>query len=168
MKLPMIYSAEVLTIDLGKEAGRIASVIRDCMKNQLKRRGIVIGLSGGIDSSVTAALAVKALGKERVFALEMPELHSATETTDFSRAMIDHLGVESMRINISPILEALGFYHLYDDAVKKVIPEYSSGWKSKIVTSNIFENQGFSMMSVVARATGWGYNNGPSSTQAVP
>ena len=145
------FSAEVLAIDLEKEADRIASRIRDCMKKQLKRRGIVIGLSGGIDSSVTAALAVKALGKERVFGLEMPERHSAKETVSLSLSVIDHLGIESQRIDISPILESVSFYRLYDDAVRMVIPEYATGWKSKIITSNIFEHQGFSMMSVVAQ-----------------
>jgi NAD+ synthase len=145
------FSAEVLAIDLEEEALRIASRIRELMKNQLKRRGIVIGLSGGIDSSVTAALAVKALGKERVFGLEMPERHSAKETTSLSRSVIDHLGIDSLRIDISPILESLGFYRLYDEAVRLVIPEYSDGWKSKIVISSIFEHQGFSLLSVVAQ-----------------
>jgi len=146
------FSPEVLEINLEKEAARIASVIRDSLKSKLKRRGIVIGLSGGIDSSVTAGLAVKALGKEKVFGLEMPERHSATETTSLSRSVIDHLGIESLRIDISPILESLGFYRLYDEAVRMVIPEYSDGWKSKIITSNIFEHQGFSMMSIVAQS----------------
>jgi NAD+ synthase len=146
------YSLDVLTIDLEKEAERIASRIRDCMKNQLKRRGIVIGLSGGIDSSVSAALAVKALGKSRVFGLEMPERHSAKETTSLSRSVIDHLGIDSLRIDISPILESVGFYRLYDEAVRLVIPEYSEGWKSKIVISSIFEHQGFSLLSVVAHS----------------
>jgi NAD+ synthase len=146
------FSSKVLVIDLEKETARISAVIRDNMKNNLKRRGIVIGLSGGIDSSVTAGLAVKALGKGKVFGLEMPERHSSKETTSLSRAVIDHLGIDSVRIDLSPILEALGFYRLYDDAVRMVIPEYSAGWKSKIVTSNIFENQGFSMMSIVAQS----------------
>jgi NAD+ synthase len=145
------FSDEALDIGLEKEADRIASRIRDCMKNQLKRRGIVIGLSGGIDSSVTCALAVMALGKERVFGLEMPERHSAKETTSLSRLVIDHLGIESQRIDISPILESVGFYRLYDDAVRMVIPEYGQGWKSKIVTSSVFEHQGFSIWSVVAQ-----------------
>lgn len=152
MTRTQVFSPEVLKIDLEKEAVRISSVIRDNMKNNLKRRGIVIGLSGGIDSSVTAGLAVKALGKERVFGLEMPERHSATETTRLSRAVIDHLGIDSVRIDLSPILESLGFYRLYDDAVRMVIPEYTTGWKSKIVTSNIFEHQGFSMMSIVGQS----------------
>jgi NAD+ synthase len=146
------FSEEALAIDPEKEAERIVSRIRDCMKNQLKRRGVVIGISGGIDSSVTSALAVKALGKERVFGLEMPERHSAKETTGLSRTVIDHLGIDSLRTDISPILESVNFYRLYDEAVRSVIPEYSEGWKSKVVISNIFESQGFRLLSVVAQS----------------
>ncbi len=146
------FSYELLKIDAEKEAERIAARIREGLKGQLKRRGVVVGLSGGIDSSVTAALAVKAIGPERVFGLEMPERHSAAETTGLSRSVIDHLGIESQRIDITPILESVGFYRLYDDAVRAAIPEYGAGWKSKIVISNIFEHQGFGLLSIVAQS----------------
>lgn len=146
------FSQETLAIDLAQEAERIATYMRNGLRNQLKRRGIVIGVSGGIDSSVTAALAVKALGKERVFALEMPERHSADETTSLSRTLIDYLQIDSIRVDITSILSSIGFYQFYDDAIRQVIPEYGNGWKSKIVTSNILENKGFSLLSVVAQS----------------
>ncbi len=146
------FSYDSLTIDAEQETEDICKRIREGLKNKLKRRGLVVGLSGGIDSSVTAALAVKALGPDRVFGLEMPERHSAEETTSLSRSVIDHLGIQSQRIDISPILESIGFYRLYDEAVRLAIPEYSSDWKSKIVISSIFEHQGFSLLSVVAQS----------------
>ena len=145
-------SVEALSLDPKDEVERITSAIRRGLSHTLKRRGIVLGLSGGIDSSVTAALAVEALGREKVFALEMPEVHSAPETTLLSRMIIDHFAIDSLRTNISPILETLGFYQSYDNAVRMVIPEYSTGWKSKIVTSSIFDNKGFSLNSIVAES----------------
>ncbi|MEA5115931.1 MAG: NAD(+) synthase [Geobacteraceae bacterium] len=157
------FSYDTLVIDAEKEVEKISSRIRDGLKNHLKRRGLVVGLSGGIDSSVTAALAVKAIGPDRVFGLEMPERHSAKETTSLSRSVIDHLGIESQRIDISPILEAVGFYRLYDDAVRLAIPGYGAGWKSKIVISSIFEHQGFSLLSVVARTP-----DGETITERLP
>ena len=138
------FSSSVLNIDCEKETEKIATGIREILKNDLKKRGIVIGISGGIDSSVTAALAVKAVGKERVFGLEMPELHSASETVELSSTVIKHLGIQSLHIDISPILRATGAYQNYDNAVRMVIPEYGDGWKSKMVISSIFENKGFS------------------------
>lgn len=151
MKHNQDVSIKLLAIDLEQETGKICARIRELLTHRLKRRGMVIGVSGGIDSSVTAALAVKALGKEKVFALEMPERHSAEETVSLSTTLIDHLGVESLRVDLSPILEALGCYRSYDAAVRLVIPEYDARWKSKVVTSNVFENNGFSLLSVVAQ-----------------
>ena len=58
-------SPEVLEIDAPKVAEHIESSIRDCLHHQLKRKGVVLGLSGGIDSSVAAALCVRALGADR-------------------------------------------------------------------------------------------------------
>jgi len=146
------FSAAQLILDAQHETEQIVAGIRNTLRNDLKRRGIVIGISGGIDSSVTAALAVRALGKERVFGLEMPELHSAKETVELSSTVINHLGIKSLRIDISPILQTLGAYQNYDNAVRSVIPEYGEGWKSKMVISSLFDSKGFSHSSIVAQA----------------
>ena len=146
------FSASVLDIDATRETENIVVGIRDTLRNVLKRRGIVVGISGGIDSSVTAALAVRALGKDRVFGLEMPELHSAKETVELSSTVINHLGIKSTRIDISPILQAIGAYRNYDDSVRSVIPGYGEGWKSKMVISSVFDSKGFSHSSIVAQS----------------
>ena len=148
----MKFSKEVLKIDPEEETGRIAAALRSLMKNHVKRRGLVLGISGGIDSSVTAALAVRALGAQRVFGLEMPERHSAPETLSLSSLVARHFGIETAHEDISGILEALGFYRRYDEAMRAIIPEYGKDWKSKLVTSNVMENRGFSIFSVVAQS----------------
>ena len=147
-----IFSIDVLKLDPEKEVERICSRVRELLAKKLKRRGLVVGLSGGIDSSVTAALAAKALGPERVIALLMPERHSADETLRLSRVVADHIGVESVHEDISGILKALGFYRRYNAAVQSVIPEYGQSWKSKIVIPNVFETKGFSLFFVVAQS----------------
>ena len=147
-----IFSIDVLKLDPEKEVERICSRVRELLAKKLKRRGLVVGLSGGIDSSVTAALAANALGPERVIALLMPERHSADETLRLSRVVADHIGVESVHEDISGILKALGFYRRYNAAVQSVIPEYGQSWKSKIVIPNVFETKGFSLFSVVAQS----------------
>ncbi len=148
------FSKDTLLLDPEKEADRIGEAIRSILRHQLKRRGLVIGLSGGIDSSVTAALAVRAIGKTRVFGLEMPERHSAPDTLSLSSLVAGHFGIETAHEDISGILEALGFYRRYDAAVQSVIPEYGHGWKSKLVNSDISENRGFSLFSIVALSPG--------------
>ena len=81
----------------------------------------------------------------------MPERHSSEDTLDLSRSVADHFGVQVIHEDITPILEALGFYQRYDAAISSVIPGYGTGWKSKIVTSSILE-KGFTFFSVVAQS----------------
>ncbi|HDL07194.1 MAG TPA: NAD(+) synthase [Desulfobacteraceae bacterium] len=145
------FSKELLKIDPEKEVVKISEKIRELMVNRLKRRGIIIGLSGGIDSSVTAALSQKALGANRVLCLQMPERHSADETLRLSSLVADHFGIEKIHEDISGILESVSFYRRYDDAVRLIIPEYGEGWKSKIVIPSVIEKKEFSLFSIVAQ-----------------
>jgi len=146
------FSKDVLIIDAEKEIDKITRKLRTYLTTRFKRRGLIVALSGGIDSSVTTALSVKALGPERVLALLMPERHSSDDTLDLSNIVADHFGVEKIHEDISRILEAVGFYNRYDKAVRMVIPEYTDGWKSKIVTPNVIETKGFNLFSIVAQS----------------
>ena len=110
------FSSKVLNIDPAEEVEKISINIREILSKKLNRRGIVVGLSGGVDSSTTVALAIKAIGKDRVLALLMPEKHSADETLDLSSHVADHFGVTKIYENISSILESVDFYRKYDAA----------------------------------------------------
>lgn len=144
------FSYDVLKLDCEKEVVHITTRLKEILKHDLKRRGFVVAISGGIDSSVTAALCVKAVGRQRVMTLQMPERHSAQETASLSNMLALHLGVESILTDISNILDAVDFYEKYDAAVKSVIPEYGKGWKSKIVLPDIINHGTISFYSIVA------------------
>lgn len=146
------FSKELLKIDSEKEVQKITNQIRSILTKRLKRRGLIVALSGGIDSSVTVGLAVKAIGPERVFALLMPERHSSDDTFDLSTSVADTFAVNRAHEDISGILEALGFYRRYDDAVRQAIPDYGEGWKSKIIIPNALTSKGFNLFSVVAQS----------------
>jgi len=146
------FTRDVLIVDPEKEVRKITDGIRSVLAKRLKRRGLVVALSGGIDSSVCVALAAKAIGPERVFALLMPERHSADDTLELSTLVAETFNVTRAHEDISGILEALGFYRRYDDAVRLAIPVYGPGWKSKIILPNAFENKGFNLFSIVAQA----------------
>src|SRR5512137_2638375 len=134
------FSKDLLTINCAKEVDRIANRMREILAKQFKRRGFIVAISGGIDSSVTAALCVKAVGKERVFTLQMPERHSSEDTLGLSTMVADCFGIAREHIDITPILEAVWFYEKYNEAVQLVLPEYDKGWKSKIVLPNVIES----------------------------
>ncbi len=146
------FSKDLLNIDIEKEVQKITDQIRVILAKRLRRRGLIVALSGGIDSSTCVGLAVKALGAERVFSLLMPERHSSDDTLELSISVADAFAVERYHENISGILEALGFYKRYDEAVQKAIPAYGEGWKSKIVISNSIEKKRLNIFSIVAQS----------------
>jgi len=146
------FSEETLELDLEKECRRITEFISRTVSVELKRRGAVVALSGGIDSSTVAGLCVKALGKERVFGLLMPEKHSSDDTLELSRSVAETFGIDYEYINISPILESLGCYEKQDEAYRKVIPEYGKGWKAKIVLPSVIDSDSLRLFSVVAQS----------------
>jgi NAD+ synthase len=140
--------ADSLRQDVEREGERITAWIRQSAR-RLKRRGAVVGLSGGIDSSVCAALCARALGPARVVGLMMPETDSADETLDLGRLVGTHLGIRTMVENITPMLEAAGCYRRRDEAIRSVVPEYGAGWRSKIVLST---GAGYSVFFVVVES----------------
>jgi NAD+ synthase len=145
-------SFDVLKIDYASEADKIGSVIRSALKDPLRRQGIVLGLSGGIDSSTTAALAVHAIGKDRVFGLLMPEKDSGSETLRLSKSVAQHLKIRFAEENISAMLEAFGCYRRRDEAIRSVIPQFGPDWKSKIVLPSVTASDQFRLYSIVAQS----------------
>ncbi len=144
-------SFDVLNIDYAAEADRIGAVIRGALKDPLKRQGVVIGLSGGIDSSVTAALCIHALGKDRVFGLLMPEKDSSCDTLHLSKMLAEYLQIRYVEENISSTLDALGCYRRRNDAIRTVIPEFNDTWKCKIVLPPVADTQQFRFFSIIAQ-----------------
>ena len=142
--------SELLGIDCEAEAEAISGSIRGALGRALHKRGLVVGISGGIDSSVTAALCVRAAGQDRVLGLQMPERHSAEETPGLSALLAEHLGIRTRLWDITPVLEAVGYYAKYDEAVRVSVPEYGPGWRSKIVVPDVAGEKAYTLFSVVA------------------
>jgi len=146
------FSKDVLKIDPKTEIDRICAFIRDSVAKQFRKKGAVVALSGGIDSSVTAALCARALGKQRVMGLMLPEKESSQETIDLSRLMADTLEIEQVYQDITEVLEAAGCYHKRNTAFQAVLPEYADGYTAKIVLPNILEEGGYNLFYLVARS----------------
>lgn len=126
-------SADVLNLDYERELKHTVERIRQILRTDLNRRGLVVAMSGGIDSSVSAALCVEAIGKDKVFGLLLPERDSSSFSSERGEILAKHLGIEYQIQNIAPALEAIGCYKWRDEAIRNVYPEYSDGWKNKIV-----------------------------------
>ncbi|HEX7116974.1 MAG TPA: NAD(+) synthase [Steroidobacter sp.] len=136
-----VLDPRVLEMDCDREIERICARLREILAKEVSRRGYVVAMSGGIDSSVSAALCVKALGVERVYGLMLPERDSSGFSTARGRMLAEHLGIKYEVFDIGPTLEAIGCYKWRDEAIRKVFPEYGEGWKNKIVITGGLEGR---------------------------
>jgi NAD+ synthase len=154
MQMPICpkVGSDLLRIDAAKEVDRIADFVRDLVFTQFRRKGAVVGVSGGVDSSVVAALCVHALGKDRVVALFMPESESSTDSLMLGRVLTESLGIGSVVEDITPILEGAGCYRRRDDAIRSVIPEYGDGYKCKITLPDLLADDRYAIFSVVVQS----------------
>jgi NAD+ synthase len=145
----VVFSPAVLDFDPALETQRIAAALRGQVFRHLRRKGAVLGLSGGVDSSVAAALCVRALGAERVLGLFMPERDSSADSLNLGRLLAEHCGVSTVLEDVTAGLEAAGCYRRRDDAIRSVLPEYGPGYKSKIVLPDLLEGDRYRIFSVV-------------------
>jgi NAD+ synthase len=146
------FSADALRLDPAAATQRIAAAVREQVHRRLRKRGVVLGLSGGIDSSVTAALCAKALGAQNVFAVLMPEKDSDPESLYLGRLMVEALGVRSVIEDIEPVLSAAGCYARRDDAIRRLVPAFGPGWGCKVVIANALANDGYNLTLLVVQA----------------
>jgi NAD+ synthase len=130
----------VLEIDAHQELERLAGALRAAVA-ELHKRGAVVAISGGVDSAVCAALAVRAFGPGRVLTLILPEQDSSPESAVRARSLAAHLGVTALEEDIGPALEAIGCYRSRDEAVRRVLPDYGAGWRMKIVVAGGLEGR---------------------------
>ena len=125
--------SEALGYDEAAELEKICARIKGLLRSDIRRRGLVIAISGGIDSSVCAALSVRAVGANKVFGLLLPETDSSSDSLERGKMLAAHLGIEYLVEDIAPTLESVGCYRWRDQAIAQVFPDYGSGWKNKIV-----------------------------------
>jgi len=128
-----MLTPSVLDLDCAAETERICRWMVQTVGQQLHRRGVVLGLSGGVDSSVCGALAVRALGAKKVFGLLMPEQDSSSASERLGARVAEQWGIAHQVEDIAPTLQAIGCYRWRDEAIRALVPAYGDGWKSKIV-----------------------------------
>ena len=132
---------------------QISESMREAVFSTLSRKGAVVAVSGGIDSSVCAALSVNALGKEKIYGLLLPEKDSSSSSRTLGEELCMHLGIAFELMNIAPTLEAIGCYSWRDNAIRSVFPEYESGWKNKIaISKNLLESDRYNFFKLIVES----------------
>ena len=136
----MEFSKAVLDIDPGKEISRISEFIRESTFKKFRRRGAVVGLSGGVDSAVVAELLVRALGREKVLGLFLPEKESNPISTEYGLKQAKKLGIETVLIDITHRLEALKVYQERDSVIRDIFPEFEGSFRFNVtLPQNLLE-----------------------------
>lgn len=147
-----VSATDALHIDAQAEAQRIAETVREQIQRRLRRRGAVVGLSGGIDSSLSAALCVKALGPQNVLGVLMPEKDSDSDSLRLGRMLAETLGIKHVVEDIEPTLTAAGCYSRRDACIRQVVPEFGPGWGCKVVIANALKGEGYNLTMLVVQS----------------
>ncbi|MBK8941508.1 MAG: NAD(+) synthase [Polyangiaceae bacterium] len=134
------FSPDALKLDAEAVSSKIEESIRSQVLGELRRRGAVVGLSGGIDSSVVGALCARALGKEKVFGIFMPERHSSDDALRLGAELATAFGIPAATEDIAPALAALGCYERQHEAIRMVLPEFGDGWRFKLTIPSILDS----------------------------
>lgn len=146
------FSAHVLDLDAEAETHRIVGAMRKAVLETMRKRGAVLGLSGGVDSSVVAALCVRAFGADRVVGIFMPEKHSAGESLELGRKVATELGIATELEDISPILEAAKCYGRQHEAIRAVVPEFGPGWTFKLSLPSLLQGERLNVSRLTVRS----------------
>lgn len=148
----MSFNLHALDIDPQAETERIVSELRRSVREVMRRRGVVLGISGGVDSSVSLALAVRAFGPSSVIALMLPEKDSDPDSERLARKVAAHYGVTPVLETITPVLDGFGCYARRDAAIRRLFPEYDAGagYKVKIATaSNVLQDNTLNVFRLI-------------------
>jgi len=150
----MNFNLDVLKIDPVRELDNLSEFIVEQV-NGFRRKGVVVGLSGGIDSACIAAVAVHALGKEKVVGLILPESESNPISSQYATKHAQALGIEHREVNITSTVDSIVQYKWRDEFLQNLIPEYKPGYKYNIILpTDLLDGPGFSFYRLKVRC-GW-------------
>ncbi len=143
------FNLDVLKIDPQKELERLTEFVVQQVKTVYRRKGVIVGLSGGIDSACMVSIAVHAMGKERVVGLVLPEKESNPVSREYATKHAQALGIEYREIDITPTVDSVAPYSARDEFIKKLIPEYQPGHKYNIaLPTDLLERDSFNFYNL--------------------
>ena len=142
----MNFDRNVLEIEnIGRVVQSLQTFIHEQVNNNFRKRGVVIWISGGIDSAVAVKLCCDAVGKENVLGIILPEKESNPQSQEFAKKYCEKLGIKYEIKDVTPILDSSEIYQIREKIVEKYFPDYNQLCKYRIVFSENFDNDGLSI-----------------------
>lgn len=119
------FTKNIILLDnVESVVNEIVEKLRTDVLQKLRRFGGVVGISGGIDSSVCLALIARALGPEKVLGVMMPEKDSSPESSELAQELAERFKVRAITEDITAALSGFRCYERRDDAVQRLFPDY--------------------------------------------
>lgn len=158
------FGPQVLAIDAPRVCSQIAGAVAEQVTHQLKRQGIVVGISGGIDSATVAALACRAIGPDKVLGLALPERDSSPDSLILARELALQLGCELVTEDLDPSLAGLACYHRRDEALSALFDDFSAECRVKItLPGDLLERERLNVFRATVE-----YPDGRQETKRIP
>jgi len=139
MKMESIHDL-VKIKNLEKSVNRVSDFIKDEVSNRFQKFGVVVGLSGGIDSAVTAALCAKSLGPEKVLGLIMPEKESDSTSQTHAEKVAQKYNIKTKIVDITSILNSFSVYQNKESIIKEKFPDFNTDCKYRVVVPPKLKN----------------------------
>jgi len=140
------FDRNILEIkNIGDIVQSLQNFIHEQVYDNFRKRGIVIGISGGIDSAVTAKLCCDAIGKENVLGIILPEKESNPQSQEFATKYCEKLGIKYEIEDVTSILDSSKIYQTREKIVEKYFPDYNQSCEYRLVFSENFDNDGLSI-----------------------
>ena len=144
--ITLVFSKNILQIkDIQNLKKSLENFIRDQTFEKARKHGIVIGISGGIDSAVVAALACNAIGKENVLGIILPEKESNPDSQKLAEKLCKNLDIRYLIDDITPILSSASVYTIREEIVQKLFPDFNNSCKYRLIFTENFDNDGLSI-----------------------
>jgi NAD+ synthase len=160
----MSFSKSDINLDVQKETDKIVNQLKDDVFHKLKKRGAVVGISGGIDSSVVLALCAETFGPNKVLGVMMPEQDSNPDSRELATTLANKFDVAYVVEDMTQAVDGFDCYRRRNEAIKTIFPEFNDSYKAKIVLpANILEKDTLNIFQLMIIAP-----DGKEKTERLP
>jgi len=126
--------------EIEKTINSIENFVKEEISKRFQKRGAVIGISGGIDSAVMAAICAKSIDPKQVLGLIMPEKESDPTSQILAKKVAEQFQIETKIIDITSILESFGVYSIKEQIVKEKFSNFNNNCKYRVVVPSKFSS----------------------------